>query len=266
MYTKGAVVRYQIDSGHLYFDGIVGNQTAASLGISLGTSKSTNDVGSNSGYPVSPYPVNTNNNNNWYAALNGYPQGQGKSNSGGSNISIPLTLASVGGGNSYINIDTTGISNWLNDTTPPLAQYGVPTIPSSGDVANIVLSTVAGTVSGTIAGNADKVNKPLTAFENGNGFYQKAPDGSIETFTPKINKTVAKIGNIAGKSIAGVTLALDVENTWTANSGNTNLQRLAKTGIQGLSTAASVGVGYVSGTVAAAGIATSEVGVGVFML
>lgn len=131
-----------------------------------------------------------------------------------------------------------------NRTTPPLKKYGIGTVPSTGDIINIVFSTLAGLATGTIASNADK--------------WKAAPD-----YVKGVLPTISKVKEAISKGLAGGSVILDVANTWTADSENTTAKRFAKTGIQVLVAYASFEIGKISAEIAAEGIATSETGVGV---
>lgn len=68
-------------------------------------------------------------------------------------------------------------------------------------------------------------------------YYQQYPTGSIVTYKPY------KALNKAATGITVISTGLDIGNTWTADNGNTNLQRIQKTGIQ----VAGVGTSVVAG-------------------
>lgn len=155
--------------------------------------------------------------------------------------------------NVVTNVDKI-VEEWDWDSTePPLKKYGIPEIPSSGDITSNVASSLTGSLFGSVFENLDKVEKPLGATINERGLYQLVPEGSIANIKPfeKYAKKAAKVGT--GLTI--VTNTLDVANTWTADSGNTNKQRTQKTGIQLAGSVLSFGVGMETGKLAASGIA-----------
>ena len=131
-------------------------------------------------------------------------------------------------------------SSWMNSTTPPFAKYGVPEIPTTAQLVNgVVENTIKKVLPETISSNvlnginstldkAGEIEKKVTAYldPDGHTISQFAPEGNIDTMKPygKITKV--------GTAMTVVSNGLDIANTWTANSGNTNLQRIGKTGIQ----------------------------------
>lgn len=62
--------------------------------------------------------------------------------------------------------------------------------------------------------------------------------------------TLTKGLNYSSKALTVFTTSLDIGNTWTANNGNTNGQRVVKTGIQLGGVAAGIGVGYAAVAIA----------------
>ncbi len=151
-----------------------------------------------------------------------------------SSINANKSTTAVGGG-----VGNSGNSFW-NDTTPPFAKYGIPEIPTTAQIVNrVVENAIKGVFPETISSNvlnginstidkAGEIEKKVTAYlePDGHTISQFAPAGNIDTMKPY--GKITKIGTV----MTVVSNGLDIANTWTANSGNTNLQRVEKTGIQ----------------------------------
>ena len=129
------------------------------------------------------------------------------------------------------------------------------TIPSSGEL----VSNMAATIIGDSASNIASIEKNAKAFTNEKGFYQEYPAGSLVTYEP-----YKALNNVA-TAVTVVSTGLDVANTWTADSGNTNMQRLQKTAIQGAGVVVSIKAGMYVGALLApvTGGASLVVAVGV---
>jgi hypothetical protein len=138
----------------------------------------------------------------------------------------------------------------LSDYT--IFGHKIPVIPSSSDIVNCglkklfgnnnlfnsdlfdgVISSSALSFLGTVVGHTDSIQKKLQGEIDENGVITNIYGENISaTYSPYTR--VAKIsGNIANTMSIGFICA-DIGNTWTEDSGNTRLQRVEKTGIQGI--------------------------------
>lgn len=105
-------------------------------------------------------------------------------------------------------------------------------------------------MTGTLFGATSEIEKNSKAFVNEKGFYQEYPSGS--DVKVKNMKAVGKISTVT----TVVTTALDLGNTWSEDSGNTNAKRIGKSAIQLSGTGASILVGsFVTGPMIAAAVA-----------
>jgi len=175
------------------------------------------------------------------------------------------------------------VANWLDDTTPlsdyTIAGHKIPVVPSTSDVIAggvekldsdlkklednpIVKDIYAYSLSGlglsglgTVVGNSDRIAKKPWGHVNKDGVITDlSPKGSLEEIHPYV-----KFAKVTGNMAKGLTLGslgLDVANTWTVDSGNTNGQRLEKTGIQIGGGAICYGVGKGTSYLAGVGFAT----------
>jgi hypothetical protein len=135
------------------------------------------------------------------------------------------------------------LREWLQ-SNEPLVGFE---IPSAGDVISKLGAALAGTGSGAIS----SVEKSTDVFINEKGVVQFYPAGSDVKVRPF--KKMNKVGTVMMWS----TFSLDVGNTWTADSGNTRLERIEKSAIQ------AVGAGiayYVGANVTGPLVATGVVG------
>jgi len=174
------------------------------------------------------------------------------------------------------------VANWLDDTTPlsdyTIAGHKIPVVPSTSDIIAgglekvdsdlkklednpIVKDIFAYSLSGlglsglgTVAGNSDRIAKKTLGHVNKDGVITDlSPEGSLEEVHPYVK--FAKVNGNMAKGLTLGSLGLDVANTWTADSGNTNLQRIEKTGIQIGGGAICYGVGKGTSYLAGAGFA-----------
>ncbi len=116
---------------------------------------------------------------------------------------------------------TQTMEEWSQDTTPLWDGYYVPTF---GDILASGYNAAGGLI----------------------GISQVTQIGSTNINTEALGYAMAFTG-----------IGLDVGNTWTKDSGNTNKQRLQKTAIQAGAAALNVLWGLAAGAVAAAGIAAA---------
>ncbi|TYQ15346.1 UNVERIFIED_CONTAM: RHS repeat-associated protein [Acetivibrio alkalicellulosi] len=158
------------------------------------------------------------------------------------------------------NIADEIVKEWdWNSTEPPLKKYGVNEIPSSGDMTSNFASSLTGDFLGIVS-ELDNYDKALHGYIRDNNMIQILPKNNIATYKPyeKFAKSASKVGT----AITITTNTLDVLNTWTADSGNTNTKRVQKTAIQLGGTLTSLGVGYGTGKLVAKGIGGAKVTAG----
>jgi uncharacterized protein YukE len=184
--------------------------------------------------------------------------------------------------------DVGGWQSFWDDTTP-LSDYmifghKVPVISSSSDIVDCGLKTLFanndlfksdlfdGVISssalsflGTVVGHTDSIQKKSAGEVDENGVITNIYGDNISaTYAPYTR--VAKIsGNIANTMSIGFMCA-DIGNTWTADSGNTRLQRVEKTVIQGVGDGICYETGKGSEAMAVAGFATLPDGGGALVI
>lgn len=148
-------------------------------------------------------------------------------------------------------------ANWWDtfwEDTTPLSEYQIlghkiPVIPSTSDLISgglskinnnllfesdvfaYALSGLGLSLFGTVAGNSDRINKDIMMGADKNGVITQIYNDKFHPTTTPYSG-LAKVAGTAAKTLTLASLAIDVGNTWTADSGNTNAQRLEKTGIQ----------------------------------
>ncbi|MFL0250141.1 T7SS effector LXG polymorphic toxin [Clostridium neuense] len=179
------------------------------------------------------------------------------------------------------------VANWLDDTTPlsdyTIAGHKIPVVPSTSDVIAgclekvdsdlrklednpIVKDIYAYSLSGlglsglgTVVGNSDRIAKKTWGHVNKEGVITDlSPKGSLEEIHP-YEKSAKVTGNMA-KGLTLGSLGLDVANTWTVDSGNTNEKRLEKTAIQVGGGLICYGTGKATSAMAVSGFANPEFG------
>lgn len=169
------------------------------------------------------------------------------SEKGSINKSKTINLYVYASGDPVKMVDPLGTSsdNWWNST------YECPfTWPSSSeiltDIGNDTLGGSIGLSKELLGGQTKNVNW----FVDESGYIRGLPGNGLEV--AKFPKIVGVLGK-ASDVITCVGGGFDIANTWTANSGNTNGQRVEKTGIQlaGIGTIAAggaVGTALIVGT------------------
>jgi RHS repeat-associated protein len=151
-----------------------------------------------------------------------------------------LNLYSFVIGNPLSLIDPAGMSadNWLDD----LSRIGASITGSLLEVAEKIFG------SRTVKSNTYIDEQHIIRWVPGEGI-------KFSRF-PRITKVLGKIS--AGFTVA--TTSYDILSTWTENSGNTDEQRLGKTGIQLGGAALSYAAGVGGGIIIAAGLAAGPIG------
>jgi hypothetical protein len=152
------------------------------------------------------------------------------------------------------------IIEWLN-TVPDYTEFE---IPSSGDVTTEMLGQIAGMLDKSSLAEVLELIlgrfKVNSAYEIFGGQISPAPFGrnAVNRF-PGIIDSIGKYSN----RLAVGSLILDLGNTWTADSGNTNGQRVIKsvTQIGGYFASNEIGMGSIKLGVAIASRTHPAVGV-----
>ena len=169
-------------------------------------------------------------------------------------------------------------ANWWDtfwEDTTPLSEYQIlghkiPIIPSTSDLISgeltknsnnllfesdvlaYALSGLGLSLFGTVAGNSDRITKDIMMGADKDGVITQIYNDKFHPTTTPYSG-LAKVAGTAAKTLTIASLAIDVGNTWTADSGNTNAQRLEKTGIQIGGGVICYGAGKVSEGLAEAG-------------
>ena len=128
------------------------------------------------------------------------------------------------------------ISNWWN-STPPSSSITVPsTSQAIGKTSDIVLGTAEEITSSYTRTNFCKINYSKD--------YHTSSTISLSDGKPtKPYGNASKIARNGAAVITGVTLSLDLGNTWTENNSNTNGDRVLKSIVQVTGVAAGILVG-----------------------
>ena len=135
------------------------------------------------------------------------------------------------------------IKDWWNSVTPSSSI----TVPSS----NSLISSAADAVLGAAGKALETVKQHIPYGSSSRGTIRGTPWQT----GPKFPTAIKAIGKVA-TAISIASLVLDVGNTWTAQNGNTNGDRVIKTAVQ----FAGVGIGIAVGALASAAfVALSEV-------
>lgn len=133
------------------------------------------------------------------------------------------------------------IKNWWN-STPPSHSY---TVPSSSQIIPSAISRGSDSLLGATANYTGKFSRVVHVVLNFTKEYRRGakvqikPAGVTEYPYKGISTKINKVSAV----ITGVSLALDLGNTWTANNSNTNGDRMVKSLIQVGGVAAGIGVG-----------------------
>ena len=147
------------------------------------------------------------------------------------------------------------------------------TIPSTNDIISDVGSAFVGAGTSVVQKRASQTVYKKWYVEN--DYIRYSPGfGHATPRAPKVANTFGR----ASQVITGVTTAVDIANTWTENNGNTNGDRVIKTGIQVAGTVATAAAGVAIfgaanawnpigwGALILAGLATVAVSIGVGQL
>ena len=133
------------------------------------------------------------------------------------------------------------IKNWWN-STPPSHSY---TVPSSSQIIPSAISRGSDSLLGATANYTGKFSRVVHVVLNFTKEYRRGakvqikPAGVTEYPYKGISTKINKVSAV----ITGVSLALDLGNTWTANNSNTNGDRMVKSLIQVGGVVAGIGVG-----------------------
>ena len=136
--------------------------------------------------------------------------------------------------------------------TVPTSNFEIPS-------TNDLISDFADTTLGATEHILGKQNKKVQGYVD-DGMVRLSPKSGFEV--PSY-PNATKILNNTSKVITVFGTTLDIGNTWTANNGNTNGQRVIKTGIQLGGVAAGIGVGYLA---VAAANCWNPVGIGMIAM
>jgi hypothetical protein len=152
-----------------------------------------------------------------------------------------------------------GVGGWQSfwDDTTPLSSYNVngykiPVIPSSSDIVGCgltrifgnnglfnsdffegIVSSTALSSLGTIVGHTDSIQKKLAGIVDKDDLITNIYGDNISATSAPYTRVAKISGNIANTMSIGFMCA-DIGNTWTEDNGNTRLQRVEKTVIQGV--------------------------------
>jgi hypothetical protein len=184
--------------------------------------------------------------------------------------------------------DVGGWQSFWDDTTP-LSDYmifghKVPVIPSSSDIvgcglkklfANNVLfnsdlfdgvvSSSALSFLGTIVGHTDSIQKKLAGIVDKDDLITNIYGDNISATSAPYTRVAKISGNIANTMSIGFMCA-DIGNTWTEDNGNTRLQRVEKTVIQGVGDGICYETGKGTEAMAVTGFATLPDGGGALVV
>lgn len=136
--------------------------------------------------------------------------------------------------------------------TVPTSNFEIPS-------TNDLISDFADTTLGATEHILGKQNKKVQGYVD-DGMVRLSPKSGFEV--PSY-PNATKILNNTSKVITVFGTTLDIGNTWTVNNGNTNGQRVIKTGIQLGGVAAGIGVGYLA---VAAANCWNPVGIGMIAM
>lgn len=149
------------------------------------------------------------------------------------------------------------ISNWWN-STPPSSSFTIPsTSQAIGKTSDIVLGTVEEITDSYTRNNFCKINYSKD-------YHTSSTTSLLDGKSTKPYSKASKISKMGATAITGVTLAVDLGNTWTENNSNTNGDRVLKSVVQVTCVAAGVLVGAAASAAFAACAAVPVVGVVAF--
>jgi hypothetical protein len=175
-----------------------------------------------------------------------------------------------------------GVGGWQSfwDDTTPLSDYmifghEIPVVPSTSDLIGGGLSKISNnplfksdvfdyaasglglSALGTVAGNSDRIVKEAWGYTEDN-IIKILPKDSLAEIHPY--ESFAKVTGNMAKGLTVSSIGIDVANTWTADSGNTRLQRLEKSAIQVVGDGICYGTGKGTEAMAVAGFVNPEFG------
>ncbi|MDD3224339.1 MAG: hypothetical protein PHX70_06505 [Clostridium sp.] len=128
------------------------------------------------------------------------------------------------------------------------------------------ISSITTSTFGTVIGNADKISKKgargYITEENGINMIHLNPKSSLSTYRPYTKES--EVGGGIAKTLTLGALGLDLENTWSADSGNTVEKRFEKSGVQIVGGGAAWAGGKATEVLAAFGMTNLDDGFGEF--
>ena len=150
-------------------------------------------------------------------------------------------------GNDPVNrSDPTGlfwkeIGDWFRKCGSAIKKWWgeTPTYNVSISESNSVVSSIVGNTVGATGYTLGRISHSPFA-EIIDGTVRVRPKGAFPVAKyPKTTKALNNVGNV----LTGITTAQDIANAWTENNNNTNGDRVIKTGVIVIGTAANIGVG-----------------------